>query len=167
MGSNPTSSEKMFFKIQIISKDKQKLKKFQCFLLKLQKFSSTWNVVSSFNSKEVITVLKSPHINKTAQEQFEYKIYKKIILINSFKPLGLIFLLKKIKGSSFPGISLKITKLYNNFIASKKILTIFTPHNVIFKNSRYQIYKIVYPNFYKYIKLFDGYGEILLKLKYL
>ena len=30
-------------------------------------------------NKKFITVLKSPHINKTAQEKFEFKMFSKVI----------------------------------------------------------------------------------------
>ena len=171
MGSNPTSSEvknfKMFFQLQIVSKDKQVLKKFLHFLLKLQKISSTWNIISNFNKKDVITVLKSPHVNKTPQEPFEYRIYSKKILITSFKPLIFLLTLKKLKKLSFSGILLKVTKLSNNSKMVNRILYLLTPGNIVLKKVVNKRKLKDYLGFSKYIQLFDCYGEILLKTKYM
>jgi ribosomal protein S10 len=171
VGSNPTSSGnaklKMFFQLQIVSKDKKVLKNFLRFFFELQKTSSTWNVISSSNKKDVITVLKSPHVNKTAQEQFEYRTYSKFFLINSFKPSIFLLTLKKIKGLSFSGVSLKVTGLSSQGKKFSKTLSLLNPKNVILKTN----YKISSTNnsnqgFTKYIQLFDCHGEILLKTKF-
>ena len=86
----------MFFQLQVLAKDKKVLELFVKFFLTLQKASSTWKVVFNSKKRDVITVLKSPHINKTAQEQFEYRVYSKKIIINSFKPSIFLLVLKKI-----------------------------------------------------------------------
>ena len=57
----------------------------------LQKIFSKKKKIKKF------AILKSPHIYKSAQEQFEYRIYSKKILINSFKPSIFLLVLKKIK----------------------------------------------------------------------
>ena len=101
----------MIFRLKIFSKDKKVLQNFLIFFLILNKTSSTWKIISNLNSRRVITVLKSPHVNKTAQEQFEYRTYCKEIVISSVKPGKLLFTLKKIKSYSFPGIFLKLTSL--------------------------------------------------------
>lgn len=38
-------------------------------------------------TKKVFTALKSPHVNKTSQEQFEYRIYRKQIKCVTFQTL--------------------------------------------------------------------------------
>ena len=148
----------MFFQLQILAKDKKVLKLFITFLLSLQKTSSTWKVILNSKKRDVITVLKSPHVNKTAQEQFEYRIYSKKILINSFKPSIFLLVLKKIKSFSFPGISLKVTGVCNKSNKLVKTLKLFDPKNLYLSNSS--------KCFSKYIQLFDCQGEILLKTKY-
>lgn len=154
----------MFFQLQIVSKDKKILKKFLKFFYSLQKTSSTWNVISNFNKRSFITVLKSPHVNKTAQEQFEYRAYSKKIFINSVKPFTFLLMLKKIKGLSFSGISVKLIGLSRK---SKKLKTIFNfldPKNMILKIDNKIIKTKV--GFSKYVQLFDCHGEVLLKTKY-
>lgn len=93
----------------IKTKNKNSLRKFLYFLKK--------NVNKNFNTinfyfpkkinKKVITLLKSPHVNKTAQEQFEIRLFTiqlKIVTTQAFK--FLIFL-KRIKNFSFADIQLK------------------------------------------------------------
>ena len=148
----------MFFQLQILAKDKKVLELFTIFFLKLQKTSSTWKVIFNSKKRELITVLKSPHVNKTAQEQFEYRIYSKKILINSFKPSIFLLVLKKIKKFSFPGISLKIIGVCNKSNKLVSILRLFAPKNFYLSNNS--------KCFSKYIQLFDCQGEIILKKKY-
>ena len=170
MGSNPTSSEnnklKMFFQLQIVSKDQKMLIKFVNFFLKLQKFSSTWSIISNLNKNDVITVLKSPHVNKTAQEQFEYRFYSKKILINSFKPSLFFLTLKKIKGTSFSGVFLKLTKLPSTSKKIKEVLKVLNPSTVRIKPAYQNMSGNNSKIFSKYIQLFDCYGELLLKTKF-
>ena len=128
------------------------------FFFNLQKASSTWKVILNSKKRDVITVLKSPHVNKTAQEQFEYRLYSKKILINSFKPSIFLLVLKKIKSFSFPGISLKVIGVCNKSNKLSKTLRLFAPRNLYLSNSS--------KCFSKYIQLFDGQGEIILKIKY-
>jgi len=148
----------MFFQLQVLAKDKKVLESFIIFFFNLQKASSTWKVILNSKKRDVITVLKSPHVNKTAQEQFEYRLYSKKILINSFKPSIFLLVLKKIKSFSFPGISLKVIGVCNKSNKLSKTLRLFAPRNLYLSNSS--------KCFSKYIQLFDGQGEIILKIKY-
>ena len=148
----------MFFQLQVLAKDKKVLELFVKFFLTLQKASSTWKVVFNSKKRDVITVLKSPHVNKTAQEQFEYRVYSKKIIINSFKPSIFLLVLKKIKSFSFPGISLKVIGVCNKSNKLSKTLELFNPKNFYLVNDS--------KCFSKYIQLFDCQGEIILKTKY-
>ena len=58
--------------------------------------------------KKNLTVLKSPHVNKKAQEHFELKIFKKIIIIKSEIELKI---LKFIILNNQKFIKLKIRKI--------------------------------------------------------
>ena len=147
----------MFFQLKVAAKDKKVLKVFLNFFSALQKTSSTWTIVSNSINKNVITILKSPHVNKTAQEQFEYRIYTKKILINSYKPFLFLLTLKKIKGLSFPGLSIKVTGMPDKENKFGNTLTLLNP-----KNFNLPVDK----TFFKYVQLFDCHGEMLLKTKY-
>ena len=140
------------------------LQKFLNFFLGLQKTSSTWNVISNSNKKDVITVLKSPHVNKTAQEQFEYRTYSKKILINSFKPSMFLLTLKKIKGLSFSGVALKLIGWTGEGNKSNKILNLLNPKNIVLKiDCKFYSGHKSNKGFTKYLQLFDCHGETLFK----
>lgn len=147
----------MFFKLKVFAKDEKALKSFLSFFLDLQKTSSTCHVVSSFNNRKVITVLKSPHVNKTAQEQFEYRIYSKKIFVHSYKPYMFLLTLKKLKSLCFPGVSLKITAVSNFLNKFKNTPFLFLPNN-------YNV--LLDKEFLKFVQLFDCHGEMLLQTKY-
>ena len=102
----------MFLHIRASAKDKKVLKNFDQFISKLQLTSNSLQLLPKRNLRKFITVLKSPHVNKTAQEQFEFRIYTKELIINSFKPFTLFLVLKKINNLSFSGLNLKIENLF-------------------------------------------------------
>ena len=106
----------MFFHIKVSAKDKKVLENFGQFISKLQLTSNSLRLLSKRNLRKFVTVLKSPHVNKTAQEQFEFRVYTKEFIISSFKPLTLFLILKKINDSSFSGLNLKIESLFKQNI---------------------------------------------------
>ena len=76
----------MFLKFKVSSKDRHILKKFLSFLQKLTTPSTTLKYFSKQKKRKVVTILKSPHVNKTAQEQFDYRFYTNEFLVNSTQP---------------------------------------------------------------------------------
>ena len=82
----------MFFHIKVSAKDKKVLENFGQLISKLQLTSNSLRLLSKRNLRKFITVLKSPHVNKTAQEQFEFRVYTKEFIISSFKPLTLFLI---------------------------------------------------------------------------
>ena len=159
----------MFFHIKVSAKDKKVLENFGQFISKLQLTSNSLRLLSKRNLRKFVTVLKSPHVNKTAQEQFEFRVYTKEFIISSFKPLTLFLILKKINDSSFSGLNLKIESLFKQ--NSKKKLIALDPDNVnlntvekfnplvpsdLSSSQSFSLSK-------RYIQLFDCYGEMVLK----
>ena len=63
--------------------------------------------------KKIFTILRSPHVNKSAQEQFEYNLFAKHVNIKSHQILKTLIILKKIKTISFSDIELKIKFIIN------------------------------------------------------
>jgi ribosomal protein S10 len=63
--------------------------------------------------KTTITLLKSPHVNKTAQEQFEIKYAYKQLEIYTPKLFKFLIFLKKLKIFIFPDINIKIKLIHN------------------------------------------------------
>jgi len=162
----------MFFYLKISCKDKNILKKFTRFLQKVNFGPVSLKSFPKHKKQKFVTVLKSPHVNKTAQEQFEYRFYSKNFLIRSFKPLTFFLLLKKLKNQSFLGINLKVQGLFEKKNLNKYTLRIITPDNILLKKNKIKnrSLKIIPMNFQchslsfkKYVQLFDLYGEICLK----
>lgn len=78
----------IFLKLEIKGKDFQMFNKFLNWFEQINYSQKNiyWKIVPGFNKKDFITVLKSPHINKTAQEQFEYRTYCKYVIVSTFQP---------------------------------------------------------------------------------
>lgn len=81
-------------KIKIKSVDQKNLK---IYLINIQKILKNLNIAYNiFNlptKQKRITLLKSPHVNITAREQFELKTYKTIIQISTFNKFKILKLL--------------------------------------------------------------------------
>jgi hypothetical protein len=165
----------MFCYLKVSCKDKRILKKFLCFFTKIKFLPFFLKSFSKHGRRKVITVLKSPHVNKTAQEQFEYRFYSKNFVIYSFRPLTFFLLLKKLKNLSFPGLNLEVKGFLKK--NQSQMLYITDPDNIILKStaflylSKHSLKKTQYKKNYnselffckKYLQLFDLYGETYLK----
>ena len=77
------------------------------------------------------TVLKSPHVNKKAQEQFEYRLHKRQISFYWFQSFKMLMLLKKVQTKLFPDVKIKIRFMLN----TSKIKKVSQPK--IGKNNNY------------------------------
>jgi ribosomal protein S10 len=160
----------IFFKLEITGKD---FKAFNTFLNLFEQLNcsqnfSYWTIIPGLNKKNFITVLKSPHVNKTAQEQFEYRIYNKYVIVRTFKPAFFLLLIKVIQGLSFPSITLKVTLLTKglNFINKNiNLLELFDPLYVKLQNipTKKLNQKNIYLSCVNYIEMFDVYGELFIK----
>ena len=139
--------------------------KFLSFFSKLNFLSYTITPLYNYNEKKFITVLKSPHVNKTAQEQFEFRYYSCQFLIYSSKPLLLILVLKRLFRFTFLGLKLELKVLLRPKPCKKKIidptffliqtrknkkLNLENNNDIKFSQSK----KVA-----KYIKIFDIFGE--------
>lgn len=106
------------------SKSKKSLNsllKFLNYSLKIQNLKTPLNYLKKKKTVKKITVLKSPHVNKTAQEQFEYNIYSIRVSFYLYRTKKYLVILKKIKNKLFPDVLIKI-----NMENSKK-----SKHNLI------------------------------------
>lgn len=164
MGSNPISSVfelKMFFYIKISAKEKKGISDFITFISKTKLFKFvTVNQIPKKKKRKFVTILKSPHVNKTAQEQFEFKFYNRQFFIFSAKPFISFFILKKIKNSTFSGINLEIKCLFEKTKITKHLLSILNPDNLDL-NLKYYDNKINHIN--NYLNLLDCFGEVVIK----
>nr|YP_010377388.1 ribosomal protein S10 [Nitzschia dissipata]QYB23075.1 ribosomal protein S10 [Nitzschia dissipata] len=155
----------MVFLIKVSSKNKETLKLFLLFLSKLENNNLLIKYFPKQKIKKFITVLKSPHVNKSAQEQFEFRVHTKKLKISSSQHLKFLFFLKKSQITIFPFINLKIEGIYSlesqlNLTSSKlnpnKFNNMFFSQNM-FKND------VKNPYLINYFNLLDGYGEYHIK----
>ena len=103
--------------ITIFSKNKKTLQNFLIFLkqkLPILKLNTITKYNTKKNQHKKITILKSTHINKTAQERYEYKTYVLNVKTNTFKPFKYLLFFKKLKNNSFPTIKIKIESTIKN-----------------------------------------------------
>lgn len=102
----------MYLNITISSKNNNSLKSFlKVFKILGQgdglKLNKTLTVFQKKRFKKVFTILKSPHVYKTAQEQFESILFAKTLKVQSFQVLKILVILKKIQTISFADIKIK------------------------------------------------------------
>ena len=127
-----------------------------------------FSVIGTTNKKKYInkfTVLKSPHVNKKAREQFEIRNYTKILKIYSYQSLLLLFVLKRIKTNTFSEVKLKIDLNYNLGQLHKHLKSNFNLNSVFLNKLNFE------GNHYKlndstknYLKRLDVFGETVFKL---
>lgn len=86
------------FTVQLKSIDKKALLFYTYFLKKVfDKTNTFYSFINLPIKKKRITLLKSPHVNKAAREQFELRSYKSVFLIKSNLPYEFTKLLFKNK----------------------------------------------------------------------
>jgi hypothetical protein len=135
-----------------------------------KKVNGLLNYSQQKQERKVFTTLKSPHVNKTAQEQIEYRLFTKHINIFSFQLLKFLILIKKIQMKLCPDIEIQIKFVLNNKIIKKIKLISLNPDN--YKTNSFSFYKKKDNSSIKkvqklnenqilpYLKLFDIYGEL-------
>ena len=121
----------MFFYLKVSCKDKRILEKFTRVFTKIKSLPIFIKPFPKHEKRRFITVLKSPHVNKTAQEQFEYRFFSKHFLVFSFKPRIFFLLLKKLKNLSFSGIKLEVKGIFEKNITNRYVLKLVNPDNVV------------------------------------
>jgi len=147
----------MFFYITIYTKEKTTLKSFLNFFSKINILNiSFFKQKPKKNVKKFITVLKSPHVNKTAQEQFEFKIFTSQILLFSTNPFLCFIVLKRLIKKRFPGVKIKLGYFFDKKKYNKLLFKFLNPDNVKFKK------EIKKKDIQKYFCMFDSYGEVFL-----
>jgi ribosomal protein S10 len=138
-------------------------------------------IVRKKRKKTVVTILKSPHVHKKAQEQFETRYFLRQLSFYTVDYIKCAIFLKRVKAKMFSNLHLKTKFTVRNKVDSKFRIKIFNPDNYIKNNNiRYlknyisqfqpldlQSRKIVATRDYKktrqFLKRLDVYGEFLLK----
>lgn len=117
--------------LTILSKNLQSINNFLLFFR--NNVEPNFNIVKKYFKKKrkrkILTILKSPHVNKTAQEQFEYREFSKQLIIYSAEYSKYLILLKRLKTNLFPDIRIKIKFILNPRNAKKLRVKTFDPDN--------------------------------------
>jgi len=102
------------YHLTIVSKNKKSIEKSINFLTKNLKLLKL-NVISKNNSGKPkikrMSVLKSPHVNKKAQEQFEFRLFLTKLIVETTQNFKILTLIKKIKNIVFSDVKIKITTI--------------------------------------------------------
>ena len=92
-----------------------------------------FNVVKNYyqkkSKKHFLTILKSPHVNKSAQEQFDYHTFSKQLTVGCPNKHEQIYFLKKIKDNLFSDTHIKIKCSSNKKAKRNAQLQVFNPNN--------------------------------------
>jgi ribosomal protein S10 len=151
----------MFFYIKISSKSSESLKTYVMFLTKIKKLKITIKQSPKKELKKVITILKSPHVDKSAQEQFESRVYTKQLVINSSKYFKVLSFLKRVHNNIFPSVNIEIQGLFEKRNNSKHLFKIVDPDSAIRINLFHSNSQLIGLKTKKYLQLFDCYGEYI------
>lgn len=169
--------------IKLYSKDKNSLKRF---ILLLQKINSKWKnltfVLKNIKKRrKKITILKSPHVNKKAQTQYQTITYGTSIRYSTLEIKKKDILLKKIRNHLFPDVKMKIEQTVFSNLYKTEIKNQFWPKKIYFYNDKgaktfidkqkqknnlldFNNYpeakKVLLQKTLQYIKVLDHYGKI-------
>ena len=149
----------MFVNLYIYSKNFTSLNAFLVFILKIfeNKLTKTFFLTfqhSKPTAVKKITILKSPHVNKKAQEQFEYRIYKTQISLHTSQMLKLLKILKRIQFKLFADVNVKLRIGVNDRKFNLKSRKRLNPNKPFLKTNHKRKLKTI-----SYLKLLDMYGE--------
>lgn len=108
----------MFILIQIFSKNSNSISNFLKFLYKLKTnkiLNLNFTVIQSsqFRKSKKFSVLKSPHVNKKAQEQFEYNVFNKQLKIYVSQLSKFLIIWKTVKSTLFTDVNLTFKFIAN------------------------------------------------------
>lgn len=159
------------YQIVLSSKNKKSLKIFaHCISYGPFKWGTIKKSFSKINRTKILTVLKSPHINKAAQEQFESRRYSTQINLFDIRHFKYMVFLKKVK-KIFSDVKIKIKSIINKrllIIQQKSVFQSINLHlNLFFFNKKKVSQSDLIKNKRRrhlirvknLIKTFDVYGE--------
>jgi ribosomal protein S10 len=167
------------FNLLLTTKTKDSLKKFLNFFN--TSMDSNFNFIKKNISKKkkkiVITILKSPHVNKIAQEQFEIRFLSEQVKISTTQIYKFLIFLKKVKNFIFADITFKLKFVYDkkkHTLNNKTVFNVdnfktnfFFEKNSMIKNKKSKQTRKIYRkallnscvNSHNSLKLIDLYGS--------
>jgi ribosomal protein S10 len=129
------------FNVTIASKNKNSINDFFLFFNKntRYKLNSLKKYFQKNMEKKKLTILKSPHVNKKAQEQFESRLFKKQFTVQTKKNLKYLIFLKRFNYDLFPDVDIKLKYIITSKDTEKLALKVFNPN--YFKINKYYGFK--------------------------
>ena len=76
---------------------------------KIYKLTDSFFVSNKTSRRKMFSILRSPHVNKISQEQFEIKIYKRELIIQTKNYLKFLIMFKKLNKSLFSDLNITIS----------------------------------------------------------
>ncbi len=151
----------MFFNLYISTKNYNSIKRFlnffsnKIFIKKLNLIIFKQVFVNK-TQKSFFTVLKSPHVNKSAQEHFIYCLYNKQFKVQSYQSFLVLILIKILNYYLFPDVKFKIEFSSQQFKFKHNIKNKINSDNfgLLKTESSLQIY----------INILNSYGKLNLKI---
>ena len=169
----------MFITIHIYSKNYKSMEQFLNFFTSVYsneklKVRASKTLFQRKTKRKFFSILKSPHVNKKAQEQFEYFYYKRQLTVFSYQILWLLSILKVIKSKLFSDVKLKVNFFSGKVTPRESFKSTFNPNSYILNDNKDKkgLKSLPKFNFHEsqrekrfknYLMLFDIYGETLLK----
>jgi len=152
----------MFINIHIYSKNYASIKRIIAifsnhYLLKKLNLTIFRSIYQNPTKRKIFTVLKSPHVNKIAQEHFEYNIYKKTLKIHCFKGFLVLTVLRMLKYKIFADVKFKISIISFPFKFKQNLQNNINPNNFILIRNSFCLKT--------YLKIFNNYGNFVLRSK--
>ena len=161
------------YNLIVLSKSKRSLINFFWFLK--NNFFFTLDSFKKYSNNKIkvkkFTLLKSPHVNKNAQDQFEIRYFFQKLSVYLPENFKYLVFLKRLTTITFPDILLKIKISLDTERENNLKLKFFTPNNFKINKNYYYNKKNVIKNkkiysyqnikeFKYFIKIFDSYGEL-------
>jgi ribosomal protein S10 len=124
--------------LKITSKNEKSIKKFlQFFSAYLNsKFNVIRKSIVSRNNKKTVTLLKSPHVNKTAQEHFEVRLFTKKMLVKGVYLRKNLIFFKKVFDKLFQDIYIQLEFTTSPSINKTDKLSSFSSDNFKLHSSK-------------------------------
>jgi ribosomal protein S10 len=159
------------------SKNKQSLDRAFFFIINNFKYNILQKSFVKKTKKQFFTILKSPHINKKAQEQFEYNIFSRQLTLYFLENSAHIYFLKKTQKNIFSNVKLTIKFASNKKKEKDLRIQVFDPCNfklnifntILPKNNsliNQKNFKNTFTNqnalkeIKSFLKILDTYGEL-------
>jgi ribosomal protein S10 len=158
------------YRITLRSKNKKSLNKFIKFFINNLNFKQINKFYTKKTKKKIFTILKSPHINKSAQEQFKINFYALNFIFYSEQTNKILKITKKMKLNLFSDISIQIKAFFSKNLLKKTHIGFFNPNNFNSKNLSFCSYKnknynykdltFNYNKLKQLISIYETFGEL-------